>query len=146
MLRIRVPVLTVGWKIQVHPLQELRRRLLTRCAWCAGRHRRRDPVNMSHSWDGPPGGWWQGEPGLFHHDCSSVARAWSACVCESPILEHDGWGKCLVCDRFRAFGRNNLFLPADRLLAEVPHGRRADPAVMARAREIWASAGERGTP
>lgn len=62
------------WRIQVPPLQQLRRRLLTRCARCGGRSVKGNPVNISHQWDGPRGRWWQGEPGLFHHGCSSTKR------------------------------------------------------------------------
>lgn len=62
------------WRIQVPPLQQLRRRLLTRCARCGGRSVKGNPVNISHQWDGPRGRWWQGEPGLFHHGCSATQR------------------------------------------------------------------------
>lgn len=60
------------WRIQVRPLQRLRRSLLTRCALCEGRSTKRNPVNVSHTWDGPRGRWWQGEPGLYHRDCSAI--------------------------------------------------------------------------
>lgn len=57
------------WRIQVHPAQNLRRRLLTRCEICGGRDRKGHRVNLSSSWDRPPGRWWRGEPGLRHMDC-----------------------------------------------------------------------------
>lgn len=60
------------WRIQVQPLQALRRRALTRCAGCHGRSTKANPVNTSHQWDGPRGRWWQGEPDLYHQACSSA--------------------------------------------------------------------------
>jgi len=56
------------WKIQVHPLQDLRRRLLTRCEECG----RKGRPNVSHQWDREPGHWWRGERGLYHRECSSL--------------------------------------------------------------------------
>lgn len=56
------------WSIQVHPLQALRRALLTRCAECG----RKGSPNISHQWDGDRGRWWRGEPGLYHSQCSSL--------------------------------------------------------------------------
>jgi hypothetical protein len=55
------------WKIQVHPLQRLRRALLTRCEECG----RKGHPNVSH------GGrertrWWRGERGLYHFECSGL--------------------------------------------------------------------------
>ncbi|MDA8324273.1 MAG: hypothetical protein M0030_31280 [Actinomycetota bacterium] len=58
------------WRIQVHPAQHARRWLLTRCEGCGGRSRNARPVNVSLSWDQPPGRWWRGEAGLYHSECS----------------------------------------------------------------------------
>ncbi|MFL4947527.1 hypothetical protein ACJ6WE_09155 [Streptomyces sp. MMS24-I31] len=116
------------WRIQISPLQELRRRLLTRCAWCKGRHRKGDPVNVSHSWDGPRARWWQGEKGLFHHDCSSVKSAHSTCVCTRPVLDHDIYGKCARCGLFRPFGFTDANLARARDLHSIPQGGRRDNA------------------
>lgn len=128
------------WRIQVHPLQALRRWALTRCAWCDGRQRKNDPVNVSHSWDGPRGRWWQGEPGLYHHDCSSVASAWAQCVCKQGVWdehssEHGPYGRCAVCNKGRSFGMTDARLARLRLLAEVPRGAR-DRAVYERVCEL----------
>jgi hypothetical protein len=118
------------WKIQVPPLQELRRRLLTRCAWCGGRSRKGDMVNFSHSWDGPRGRWWRGAPGLFHMDCSSIASAHAACLCERPVTEHDGYGRCARCEKFRAYKVPEEQLARQRELAAIPDGaRQADTTV-----------------
>lgn len=112
------------WKIQIHAAQTLRRRLLTRCAWCHGRHRKGDPVNVSHSWDGPRGRWWQGEPGLYHHDCSAISSAHATCVCDVPVPEHGNHGRCAVCDRFRPFGMTEENLARARELSAIPTGAR----------------------
>lgn len=116
------------WKIQVHPAQALRRQLLTRCAWCGGRSRKRDAVNISHSWDGPRGHWWQGEPGLYHHECSAVQHAHAKCLCDQPDFGKDGggwprdYGRCQRCGKFR--GWNSTPDEADRMLAALPAGSR----------------------
>ena len=114
------------WRIQVRPLQALRRRLLTRCAWCGGRSVKRDPVNCSHSWDGPRGRWWQGEPGLYHGDCSAIDSAHSTCVCEQPVLEHDDYGQCARCQAYRAFGTTEVRLTRARELKAIPTGARQE--------------------
>jgi hypothetical protein len=57
------------WRIQIHPLQQLRRRLLTRCEVCGGRSVKGRPVNFSQQWDRPRSHWWQGERGLAHMEC-----------------------------------------------------------------------------
>lgn len=112
------------WRIQILPLQQMRRRLLTRCAWCNGRSAKADQVNVSHSWDGPRGRWWQGEPGLFHRDCSAIKTAHATCVCERPVLDHDTYGHCARCTRHRAFGATPERLALARELAAIPHGAR----------------------
>jgi hypothetical protein len=112
------------WRVQIGPLQALRRRLLTRCAWCGGREHRHDAINISHSWDGPRGRWWRGEPGVYHHDCSLIANAHHWCVCENPVLEHDTYGRCARCDRSRRFGATAGQVERMRLAATVPAGAR----------------------
>jgi hypothetical protein len=112
------------WRLQVHPLQHWRRRLLTRCTWCGGRSVKGDQVNVSHQWDGPRSRWWQGERGLFHRDCSSIERAHATCVCELPVLDRGNYGRCAVCDRFRPFGLTEDNLARARELHAIPHGTR----------------------
>lgn len=112
------------WKIQIPALQTLRRRLLTRCAWCGGRHRRGDPTTISHQRNRERTPWWRGETGLYHHDCSSIAAAHRACLCEAPILASDGWGLCARCLNYRAFRQTPAILARQRLLATIPPGQR----------------------
>jgi hypothetical protein len=112
------------WKLQVVPLQRLRRRLLTRCAWCGGRSVKGDCVNHASQWDGPRGRWWRGEPGLFHSDCSSIKRAHGVCTCDQPVLEHDDYGHCARCNRSRSFGMTDENLARARELAAIPIGGR----------------------
>lgn len=94
------------WRVQVPPLQELRRTLLTRCEWCGGRSRRGDPVNCSSSWDRARGPWWRGERGLYHADCSTVESAHRTCTCLAPAgreFAERGYGTCEACGLFRAW-------------------------------------------
>jgi hypothetical protein len=123
------------WRLQFPPLQALRRRLLTRCAWCGGRSTRRDVVNHSNSgWDGGrKSPWWRGELDLFHSDCASLERAHRSCTCPDPLLDHSGYGQCALCGGVRAYGRTEAQLKRIRLMATVPVGQR-DPEVMARVR------------
>ena len=135
LLRIKVPTLTTGWRLQIHPLQALRRWALTRCAWCGGRSVKGDRVNFSHQWDGPRGRWWRGEPGLFHHDCSAIESAHHTCLCHSPIHEHElsgyTYGRCAGCGRSRAWKTTPEQLDRQRMLAAIPAGGR-DAAVYKR--------------
>lgn len=59
------------WRIQVHPWQALRRRLLTRCAHCGQRF----PYGYSpvaHSWHRDRPRFLRGEEGLYHSECSAI--------------------------------------------------------------------------
>ena len=62
------------WKLQIHPLQQLRRRLLTRCEVCGGRSKAGHVVNFRRSWT-PKAPWWRGETGLAAMDCAGVVLA-----------------------------------------------------------------------
>lgn len=112
------------WRIQVGPLQKLRRWALTRCAWCRGRHSKLDPVSISRQWDGPRGKWWQGETGLYHLHCEAFAHGHDVCLCESPIFDGEGYGHCAVCGKYRAWGRTEAWIAAHRILAARPVGDR----------------------
>lgn len=125
------------WHIQVHPLQHLRRRLLTRCEWCRGASVKGDPVNVSHQWDRARGPWWRGERGLYHQFCSSVATVHASCLCDRPRLEHEGYGRCAACGRFRAYGKTPT--DVDRLLVTVRAGERPAPDTVEQAKAMWAA-------
>lgn len=113
------------WKIQIPPLQQLRRRFLTRCAWCGGRDRKGDRINISHQWHRPRGHWWQGEQGLFHRDCSAIESAHSTCVCQLPVLDNGKYGRCARCSKHRSFGTTEERLARVRELAAIPRGERS---------------------
>ncbi len=125
------------WRLQLHPLQALRRWALTRCAWCNGRHRSSDPINVSSQWDAPRGRWWKGEAGLCHLDCSAIQRAHRTCTCPDPLLAHDGWGTCVLCGKGRSYGQAELRTEQARLLAAVPAGQR-DRAAYQRICDMYA--------
>ena len=125
------------WKIQVHPLQHLRRWLLTRCEWCGGPSRNGDPVNVSHQWGSERGPWWRGARGVFHMDCSSVERAHKRCVCWFAELDHEGYGKCARCGLFRAFGDSPDPNEPTRLLKSLPFKSRIPADLKPRLDELW---------
>jgi hypothetical protein len=126
------------WHIQVPPLQHLRRSLLTCCEWCGGRSRKGDPVNVSHQWNPPNSHWWEGEPGLFHSDCSSVAHVHGMCFCRDPLLDSSAHGQCQFCGGFRAWGDDAGPDEADRILRAIPPGGRITPDIRPRVEEAWA--------
>lgn len=113
------------WKLQVHPLQDLRRRLLTRCTWCGGPSRKHDVVNHALQWgDGPRARWWRGELDLYHGDCGSVAIAHRTCVCEQPALKYGSYGTCSACGKSRPHGATTERLERLRALQKLPTGTR----------------------
>lgn len=123
------------WRIQVVPLQALRRRLLTRCAWCGGKSRKGDAVNISHQWDAPKSRWWKGEPGLFHRDCSSIEHAHKLCMCEISLPRADCSHQCALCDKHILFDRRPD--EAHRALAALPAGSRMPKDVKEFVEAIW---------
>jgi hypothetical protein len=125
------------WKIQVHPLQHLRRWLLTRCEWCGGPSRKGDAVNVSHQRDGERGPWWRGARGLFHHDCSTVQRAHNRCVCDLAELSQSDYGKCGRCGLFRAYNQPAYPDEATRLLKSLPLKSRIPDDLKSRLEELW---------
>jgi hypothetical protein len=127
------------WRIQVHPFQRLRRRMLTRCAWCHGRSVKGDYVNTSHQWDGPRGRWWRGEPGLYHSDCSMVASAHRMCLCEIPDVGSSGYGRCARCSRFAAWRVDPARRQQAALLTALEIGQRASRELLAE-HKAWGDA------
>ncbi|AYN57847.1 hypothetical protein HOU49_gp60 [Arthrobacter phage Eileen] len=135
------------WKLQIHPLQHLRRWALTRCEWCHGRSHKGDLVNHSLQWDNEKSPWWKGERGLFHSDCSSIASAHRQCACElheggpwESGLSGDPYGRCATCGKYRGWqGPDRKTSPRDeanRLLQTIPAGKR-DPATLDAVSKLW---------
>lgn len=124
------------YRVQVRPLQHLRRWALTRCAWCGGGSRKGDRVNISSSWNGVRSPWWRGEKELRHHDCSTVWHAHRKCLCDDPLLDGDGFGQCAFCGKYRAWGQS--VTEADRLLAALPGRGRIPAELQPQLDAIWA--------
>lgn len=61
------------WRLQVHPWQALRRRLLTRCAGCGKPFIGECPT--SFGWGSKPKRWFRGEEGLYHSKCAGLVVA-----------------------------------------------------------------------
>ena len=59
------------WKLQLHPVQKWRRRIMTRCAGCGGRSTKKHTVNHGLNWESPDVPWWYPEQELYHADCAS---------------------------------------------------------------------------
>lgn len=131
------------WKIQVAPLQHLRRWALTRCEWCGRPSRKGDVVNFSSQWDRRNGHWWQGERGLFHEECQAIEAAHRTCVCDiGPWESTTGgqpYGLCANCGRYRGWRQTDqpLGRQASAVLGALPQGSR-DPEALKQARELWA--------
>lgn len=59
------------WRIQIAPVDNIRRYLLRRCGECG----RRFPYKyapISHQWDSPKLHWWSIDRHAYHHECSSL--------------------------------------------------------------------------
>lgn len=124
------------WRIQVRPLQALRRWALTRCEWCGGRSRKGDVVNHSLAMGRKRGPWWRGERNLFHADCTSVWTAHATCLCDHPLLSQGDYGQCQFCGKSRAWRK----FPddADRALSALPAGSRITADVRPLVEQVWA--------
>jgi hypothetical protein len=59
------------WKIQVHAIQQLKRRLFTRCAGCGKSFNRRQSVHTAQ-WHAKGPQWFKGEQGVYHEACMPV--------------------------------------------------------------------------
>lgn len=69
------------WHIQIHPLELLRRRWLTRCEVCGSRFKRGEPV-IGMFWDPPPRRWFEllrSERGCRHEACMPRATRTFSC-------------------------------------------------------------------
>jgi hypothetical protein len=124
------------WHLQLHPYQQLRRRLLTRCEWCGSRSRKGDPVDVSNGAYREKTKWWRGEEGLYHGDCSSVAGARGLCLCADPLLRYGTYGQCFECGKHRSYGME--IDDGHRVLAALPAGSRIPAEVKAFLDPIYA--------
>lgn len=139
------------WRLQVHPWQHFRRWAFTRCAWCGGRSRRGDYVNVGLGWghESKPKHWWESEVGLYHGDCSSIQRAHTTCTCSliegGPWSNGRGsaepWGHCGACGGFRLHQHGSAAKAEVRavttdLLKGIAKGQR-DPDITAIVSRLW---------
>lgn len=62
------------WRVQIHPWQQLRRWMLTKCEGC-GKGFKFGESPTSHSWHSEPPKFLRGERGLYHSDCSGKMYA-----------------------------------------------------------------------
>lgn len=113
------------WRV----LKRFDRWMFTKCAWCGMHSTLSDPVEYSvKAWDG-----WAplyparlGEKNLLHRGCVSVAAAARLCLCTDAAP--DGLGRCRVCWKYVAKGRQPN--EAEWYLAMLPKGSRATPGVL----------------
>lgn len=120
------------WRVQIVLLQDLRRRLLTRCAWCGGRSRPGDAVNVARGWDQSGGRWWRGEPNLLHGDCHYVEHAHRMCTCPDPLYARPS--RCALCGGFKV---SRTIDEADLMLAALPVGSRIPAAAWPHLERAW---------
>lgn len=133
------------WRITFSAWRAVRRRLLTRCAYCGGRSgRRENAVNTARGWHEQTAKWWQGEKGLYHSECLAAESAWRACVCpdEPPLSSRGIWGYCTRCNGHRLHNPTDLGRDMTRAYRSVPKGKRPTPKVRDAVRAMVAT--ERG--
>jgi hypothetical protein len=125
------------YRLQLPPLQDLRRRLLTRCAWCGGRSTKANPVNVSPGWGSEKTPFWRGERNLFHRLCMSVHHAHQICLCLHPLLDHGDYGKCELCGLRRWWGHAEVSV-VTHYLASLPTGATIPADKLGWVRAEWA--------
>lgn len=75
------------WKIQVHPLQSLKRWLFSKCCKC-GKGFRYGESPVSGNWDSTGPRWFRSEQDVYHGDCSGVTIAATAKHQPGVIEDH----------------------------------------------------------
>jgi|WetSurMetagenome_2_1015567.scaffolds.fasta_scaffold398709_2 hypothetical protein len=83
------------WHVKIMVWQRLRRRWLTKCAWCDGGSSSESPVNTC-GWDKPDVPWWMGERGMYHAECMMARDAHATCTCILPVVDLGGH-VCVNC-------------------------------------------------
>ena len=132
------------WRLSFPVLMMWRRRLLTRCEGCGGRHTKTNPVSYSRRGRGDDRSdpLWRGERQLDHSECSSIWAAHQVCQCPAPILSNGNYGQCADCGKHRSWqqgsttGREPSIV--QRYLASIPEGRSIPDDRRAWVREQWA--------
>lgn len=61
------------WKIQIHPLQQLKRMLFSRCCKCGGWFKYGESC-IGYSWNGRGPGWFRNRENIAHIRCDSPAQ------------------------------------------------------------------------
>ncbi len=62
------------WRIQINPLQDLKRWLFSRCADCQKRFRW-GYAPISRNWSGTGPRWFRREESVYHHECAGSSPA-----------------------------------------------------------------------
>lgn len=136
------------WRPRFEPWFTFRRWAFTRCAWCGGKSRKGDYVNISHQWDSRDP-WWKGERSLFHSGCSSVASAHRQCTCAlnagGPWRYDLGglpYGDCVTCGKYRGWRSEEQERESPRriteaMFASVPVGERPTRQMLNLSARLW---------
>lgn len=75
------------WKVQIRPVQRLRRWLFERCELCGHRY----PYGyapVAHQWDQPAGKWFRVSRRAYHHECSSLVHVRRTLQYTEDIVRH----------------------------------------------------------
>ena len=107
------------WKVQVRPLQRLRRAALTRCEECG----RKGSPNHSFQWDRASQPWWRGEKGLYHDSCSALVSLRRTMETDRRLIEFLFDRYCTISGYTAEVGLSSLIdFPWDSL--DFPEGYR----------------------
>jgi hypothetical protein len=85
------------WKVQIRPLQQLKRFLFERCIECG----RRYPWGyspVSHQWDGPGSRWFRVQKLNYHHECSGLVSLRRGRESDEKLIRHLFAGYRLAVD------------------------------------------------
>jgi hypothetical protein len=75
------------WKVQIRPLQTLKRFLFERCIEC-GRRYPWGYAPVSHQWDGPGSRWFRIGRLNYHHECSSLVHLRRTRESDERLIRH----------------------------------------------------------
>lgn len=77
------------WRIQVHPWQQFRRWLFSRCSHCGKRFAYGESPT-SFGWHSPPTPWFGSEVGVYHGDCAGKVMAQGRAETEAKAARETG--------------------------------------------------------